>query len=217
MNGTSEKMNSILFYMKRNFIFLFLFIPLISSAQTADEMAKELENLYSRGAGTSISFTLDGDKNSLTFANTSAKFRIDNSTDLIISDGATIWHYGKKKKEVVIDKVDAKESTLSNVGELIKFSTNYSGVLTKKKAGYELALTPSQNISKIMESIGGVSRLTFSFTKSKKGISISKITTRSAKGDIAAGNVKIQSLKKVDEKLFTFSPSKGIKVTDLRD
>jgi outer membrane lipoprotein-sorting protein len=198
-------------------IIVFFLFPITSSAQTADEMAKELENLYSKGAATSISFTLDGDKNVLTFANNSSKFRIDNSKDLIISDGVTIWHYGKSKKEVVVDKVDTKGGSLSNIQELIRFSTNYSSVLVKKKHTYELALTPSQNISKVMENIGGISRLNFVFTRSKKGISISKITARSAKGDIAAGNIKIRSMKKLDNSLFSFDTPKGVKMIDLRD
>src|SRR5436190_18929496 len=98
------------YYISRKIIFLvaLLILPFSAFAQTADEMAKQLEDLYGKGQGTSISFTLDGEKISLTFASSSSKFRIDNPTDLIISDGSTIWHYGKKKKEVVIDKADSK-------------------------------------------------------------------------------------------------------------
>jgi outer membrane lipoprotein-sorting protein len=199
------------------FLFLFLLLPVISFAQTADEMAKELENLYSRGAGTSMSLVIDGAKNTVTFATNSAKFRIDNPTDLFVSDGANIWHYMKTKKEVVIDKAGAKGMS-SNIQDIMKFSTNYSSVLTKKKSGYELALTPSQSMSKILEGFGGISRMTFTFFWTKKnGIAIKKITTRAASGEISAANVKMQPLKKLDEKLFTFTAPKGAKVTDLRD
>ncbi len=213
-------MKFINFYIGHSIIMFFaiIFSPLVASAQTADEMAKELENLYSRGEGTALSFTLDGEKNSLTFANGSAKFRIENPTDLIISDGTTILHYTKSKKEVVIDKAESKGGSLSNVQELIKFSLNYSSVLTKKKNMYELELTPSKNISKILESIGGISLLKFRFTKlSKSGIAINKITARSLKGDIAVGNIKIKSVKKLDRSLFTFAAPAGAKTIDLRD
>ena len=215
-----EKMKFINFYIGNSLILFFAFIlfPLAVSAQTADEMAKELENLYSRGEGTALSFTLDGEKNSLTFASGSAKFRIENPTDLIISDGTTIWHYTKSKKEVVIDKAESKGGSLSNVQELIKFSSNYSSVLTKKKNMYELELTPSKNISKILESIGGISLMKFRFTRSSKsGLAINKITARSFKGDIAVGNIKIKSVKKLDRSLFTFAAPAGAKTIDLRD
>ena len=215
-----EKMKSINFYISHSIIlfFVIIFFPLAASAQTANEMAKELENLYSRGEGTALSFTLDGQKNSLTFAGGSAKFRIENPTDLIISDGTTIWHYTKLKKEVVIDKAESKVSSLSNVQELIKFSSNYSSVLTKKKNMYELELTPSTNISKILESVGGISLLKFRFTRSSKsGVAINKITARSLKGDIAVGNIKIKSIKKLDRSLFTFTAPRGAKTIDLRD
>ena len=219
-NGMKEKMKFINFYIGNSLILIFAFIlfPIAVSAQTADEMAKELENLYSRGEGTALSFTLDGEKNSLTFAGGSAKFRIENPTDLIISDGTTIWHYTKSKKEVVIDKAESKGGSLSNVQELIKFSSNYSSVLTKKKNMYDLELTPSKSISKTLESIGGISLLKFRFTKSSKsGIAINKITARSFKGDIAVGNIKIKSVKKLDRSLFTFAAPAGAKTIDLRD
>jgi outer membrane lipoprotein-sorting protein len=215
-----EKMKFIKFYISHSIILFFvsIFSPLAVSAQTADEMAKELENLYSRGEGTALSFTLDGEKNSLTFASGSSKFRIENPTDLIISDGSTIWHYTKAKKEVVIDKAESKSGSLSNVQELIKFSSNYSGVLNNKRNMYELQLTPSKNIAKILESVGGISLLKFTFTKSsKKGIVINKITARSTKGDIAVGNIKIKSVKKLDGSLFSFTAPVGAKTIDLRD
>lgn len=214
------KMNFIHCYIGRRILFALAvcLFPIAVFAQSADEMAKELENLYSQGEGTAISFTLDGEKISLTFAGSSSQFRIDNPTDLIISDGATIWHYGKKKKEVVIDKADSKGGSLSNVHELIKFSSNYSGVLAKKHNTYNLELTPSKDISKILESVGGISLLKFGFTRSaKSGIVINKITARSAKGDIAVGNIKIKTMKRLDNSLFTFTNPPGVKIIDLRE
>ncbi len=213
-------MKFINFYIGNSLLLFFAFIlfPFTASAQTADEMAKELENLYNRGEGTALSFILDGQKNSLLFAGGSAKFRIENPTDLIISDGTTIWHYTKLKKEVVIDKAESKGGSLSNVQELIKFSSNYSSVLTKKKNMYELELTPSKNISKILESVGGISLLKFRFTRSSKSrIAINKITARSLKGDIAVGKITIKSVKKLNRSLFVFTVPAGAKTIDLRD
>lgn len=208
------------YYIMRSLIlfFAFLIAPFAASAQTADEMAKQLEELYSKGEGTAINFTLDDEKIALTFASGSSKFRVENPTDLIVSDGTTIWHYGKEKKEVVIDKADSKGGSLSNVGELIKFSTNYSAVLTSKKKTHEISLTPSKNVSKILDNIGGISLLKFTFTKSaRSGIQVSKVTARSAKGDIFIGNIKIRTLKKIDPALFTFTAPKGATTIDLRE
>src|SRR5690348_16991609 len=108
-NGMKEKMNSTHFCINRKILcaLVLLILPWRLFAQTADEMAKELETLYRQGAGTTISFVVDGEKNTLSFANGSTKFRLESPDDLIISDGATIWHYGKKKKEVVIDKASS--------------------------------------------------------------------------------------------------------------
>ncbi|MDP4220216.1 MAG: hypothetical protein Q8916_06680 [Bacteroidota bacterium] len=199
-------------------ILVCLLLSSASWAQTADEMAKELEKLYSQGEGTTISFTLDGEKNSLTFASGSGKFRIENPRDLIISDGTTIWHLDKTKKEVVLDKADSKSGSLSNVQELVKFSSNYSGTLTKKHNTFELALTPSKDISKVLESVGGISMLKFSFTRSpKSGIIINKITARAAMGDVAIANIKMQTVKKLKASSFTYSPPKGTKIIDLRE
>ena len=195
-----------------------ILLPLSLAAQTADDMAKELEGLYTKGAGTTISFVLDGDKNSLTFATGSPKFRVESPTDLIVSDGITIWHYGKKKKEVVIDKASSNAASLSNAGEILKFSANYSGVLSHKKNNYELQLTPSKNISKIMESIGGISQITFAFTRSSKsGIQIKKVSAKASTRNISVSNISIKSMKKLEDALFIFTPPKSATVTDLRD
>lgn len=219
-NGSNERMNYMNYYISRSLVlfFAFLIAPFAVSAQTADEMAKQLEDLYSKGEGTAITFSLDGEKIALTFASGSPKFRIDNPTDLIVSDGTTIWHYGKRKKEVVIDNANGKSGSLSNVEELIKFSTNYSAVLTSKKKTHEISLTPSKNVSNILDNIGGISLLKFTFTKSaKSGIQVSKVTARSGKGDISVGNIKIRTLKKIDPSLFTFTVPKGGTTIDLRD
>jgi len=203
----------------RSFLLLlgFIILPTSLFAQNADEMAKEIENLYRSGAGTSISFTLDGEKTSLSFATSTSQFRVDMANDLIVSDGTTIWHYGKAKKEVAIDKIQGKSGSLSNIEEIIKFSTNYSGVLSHKGNTYELQLTPSSSISKLMESVGNISLLTFTFTKSHSGIQMKKISARSSQRNFAIGNIKIKSLTKLDPKLFTFTTPAGAKVIDLRD
>ena len=185
-------------------------------AQTAQEMSKELENLYRKGEGTTISFLLDDAKNSLTFSNTVSNFRIESPDDLIVSDGTTIWHLSKKKKEVVIDKISSKGTSLATAEELLKFSTNYSSVLSHKKNTYELSLAPSANISKLMESIGGISLLTFTFTKGHS-IEVKKISAKTANKNYQVSNIKIKSLAKLDNKLFTFNAPKGVKVIDLRE
>ncbi len=205
--------------MRNAWLLLALFIfPCSLFAQTAEEMAKEIETMYRSGAATAISFTLDGEKTSLTFANGTPKFRVEMATDLIVSDGATIWHYGKKKKEVAIDKIEGKSGSLSNAEEIVKFSTNYSSVLSHKGKNYELELTPSPNISKLMESVGNISLLTFTFTKSGNSkIQIKKISAHSSLRDFAVGNIKIKSITKLDPKLFTFTVPSGAKTIDLRD
>jgi outer membrane lipoprotein-sorting protein len=185
-------------------------------AQTAHEMAKDVEDLYTKGAATVISFSLDGDKNMLTFDGGS-KFRIDNPTDLIISDGTTIWHYTKQKKEVVVDKVNKSGSSLSSAGELIKLSTNYSSVLSRKGKLYELQLTPNASISRLMESLGGLSQLVFSLTKTHSGVDIRKVSAKTSKKNFSITNVKIKSLSKLNSSLFSFGAPKGTNVIDLRD
>jgi len=213
-------MRSIFFYSSRSFFYfiVFLILPVTLSAQTADEMAKELESLYRKGAATTISFVLDGEKNSLTFATGSPKFRLENPNDLIVSDGTTIWHYTKKNKEVVIDKASSNAASLSNAQEMLKFSSNYSGVLSHKKGIYELQLSPSKSIEKIMASTGGISQITFTFTRSSKsGIQIKKVSAKASSRNISLSNISIRSIMKLADRLFVYTPAKGVKTTDLRD
>ncbi len=196
-------------------IMILLSTPL--HAQTAQEMAKELETLYRKGAGTTISFSLDGAKNSLTFSNAVSKFRIESPDDLIVSDGTTIWHYGKRKKEVVIDKISSKGSSLSSAEELLKFSTNYSSILSHRKGVYELQLAPASSISKIMESIGGISLLVFTFTKNHSGIVIKNVSAKTSNKNFSVSNIKIKTLATVNNSSFIYEAPKGVKVIDLRE
>jgi len=215
-----EKMRPIHFCISRSVLLVLPFQILAShlSAQTADQIAKELESIYGKGAGTAISFVLDGEKNSLLFANGSPKFRLESPDDLITSDGTSIWHYTKKKKEVVIDKASSKGSSLSNAEDILKFSSNYSGVLTHKHGIYELQLAPSKSIAKLMENAGGISQITFSFTRSaKSGIQIKRIMARASTRNISISNIAIKTMNKLDKGLFIFHPPAGVKTIDLRD
>ncbi|MEP7235075.1 MAG: hypothetical protein ABI778_07245 [Ignavibacteriota bacterium] len=213
-------MNSILFYLRRSVlsaIGIFL-LPFSIYGQTAEEITKELEQLYSKGVGTTISFSLDGEKNSITFASGTSDFRLESPTDLIISDGKTVWRYVKKKKEVIIDNATSKGNSLASAEEILKFSSNYSSVLSRKKSMYELQLSPSKSIEKLMQAAGGISQINFEFTRStKSGIQIKKITAHAASRSILISGVKISTLKKIPDGLFSYTPGKGVKITDLRD
>ena len=198
---------------------ILLALPTYAIAQTAAGLAKELENFYRKTAGATITFSMGYDRISLTFSNNSTKFRIDNSTDLIVSDGTTIWHFAKKKKEVVVDKINSKGSALANAEEIMKFSTNYSAeILSQKDHTYEIRLTPLESIKSILLNLEGITALTLTLSRNATGtLVIIKAMATSVKAELAASNIKIKALKKLSPQLFLFTPPLGTKVIDLRD
>ena len=202
---------------------IYCILALIASAsfayaQTAESIAKALEAKFAAGDGVSMSFTTTQQgKITITASNKSGKLRIESPTMLIVTDGHTVWNTSKIQKKVTIDALSSG-SALGNPTELYHFSTGYTSTLVSSNVKEStLELTPDKHIADMLKPIGDVQKFLFVVTNPKKNPAIKHASAVIGGQTSDADQVSIKSVKKLDEKQFTFKPSSDMKVIDLRE
>jgi outer membrane lipoprotein-sorting protein len=216
------KIDVFLFIMKRFYLFFAIFLaPALLLGQTAVELTREIEKAYLTGEAVQASFDLAGEKKiTLTASLISSKYKYESSSETITNNGAEVTNYNKKLKQATINesKANSQNSTVATQ-DFFRFSTNYiSSILTSKGSTYQLELTPKESLKKIYQQAGISSLIMEVARNAKKGsIKIKSILTNSKGIKQKAGNVKITSIAKQSDKLFTLSLPKDVKIVDLRD
>src|SRR2546430_14295838 len=115
--------------MKRLLILLFILtavgIHTGFAQETASSLAKKLEDQFLKAPAISAQFDLNNEGRVKVTADVrNNKIRIENSHSLLISNGKTIWNYGKQANRVTIDAI-AANSPLKDPAGLFRFSSNY--------------------------------------------------------------------------------------------
>ena len=186
----------------------------------AQQLAKLLEQQMLAGSAVSMKFKIKGgDQVSVTADMNSKKVRIESNSMTIVSDGQTVWNYQKKNNQVTIDALgNGRGSALSNPRDLFLFATHYTPSLVSSKGNnHVLALVPNQKVQSILQSAGGVNKLTFTLGLAKEKVTIKSATAESKGQNIETGGLTVKSLKSVKASEFTFATPKGAKVIDLRE
>ncbi len=188
------------------------------SAQTAQEIIKNVQSKYDKISDAKASFTQSikgsgkGSSGSGTvYIKKEDYYRIEIGGQTIITDGKTSWSYNPKKKQVVIDNYKDDGNTFSPNKFLFKYPENfYSDLESEENVGgvdcYVIKLTPrtAGNIKAAKIWIDKTENLIKKITINSKG-STSTYTLKNI--DLNAG---LSSSK------FTFSPPSGVEVIDLR-
>jgi outer membrane lipoprotein-sorting protein len=189
-----------------------------ATAYSAQDLAKMLEQQMLAGSAVSMKFKIKGgDQVTVTADINSKKVRIESNSMTIVSDGATVWNYQKKNNQVTIDAI-GKSSALQNPRDIFLFASNYAASLVSSKGNsYVLALTPNQKVQSILQSAGGVSKLTFTLGIAKDKLTIRSASAESKGQNFETGGLTVKSLKSVKASEFAFAAPKGAKVIDLRE
>lgn len=190
-------------------------------AQTASELTSEIEKTYLSGEAVKATFDLAGEKKiTLVASLVSTKYLYETSGEKVVNDGSTVSNFNKKLKQVTINEVKTnKQSGSIGTQDFFRFSSNYtSSLLSSKKNSYSLELTPKESLRKLYEQ-AGVTSLVVDLTRDtkKKTVTIKSILANTKGIKQKAGNVKITSIAKTPQDLFTFSMPKNVKIVDLRD
>jgi outer membrane lipoprotein carrier protein len=134
------------------------------------------------------------------------RFEFDNM--LIISDGETSWNYNKKQDKVIITNYENEGNKILSIRQIIFEYPEDCELSTFESEGKKgLELIPKDD--------------TFSFTSVKLLIDSEYLITKVLIDDPATGKIQIdlsdyQLNKNLPESYFSFTPSEGSQVLDLR-
>ena len=134
------------------------------------------------------------------------RFEFDNM--LIISDGETSWNYNKKQEKVIITNYENEGNKILSIRQIIFEYPEDCELSTFEAEGKKcLELIPKDD--------------TFSFTSVKLLIDSEYLITKVLIDDPATGKIQIdlsdyQLNKNLPESYFSFTPSEGSQVLDLR-
>jgi outer membrane lipoprotein carrier protein len=134
------------------------------------------------------------------------RFEFDNV--LIISDGETSWNYNKKQDKVIITDYENEGNKILSIRQIIFEYPEDCELNTYEFEGKKvLELIPKDN--------------TFSFSSVKLIIDSENLITKVLVDDPATGKIQIdlsdyQLNKNLPESYFSFTPSEGSQVLDLR-
>ena len=134
------------------------------------------------------------------------RFEFDNM--LIISDGETSWNYNKKQDKVIITNYENEGNKILSIRQIIFEYPEDCELSTFEAEGkMGLELIPKDD--------------TFSFTSVKLLIDSEYLITKVLIDDPATGKIQIdlsnyQLNKNLPESYFSFTPSEGSQVLDLR-
>jgi outer membrane lipoprotein carrier protein len=200
--------------MTRHFIFIFL---LMAVSSFAGEKENELLNKLQKKFETIIDLTVDVAQKSHGKEILSGKlsykkenqFYLDLKSNLIVSDGSTIWNYNKESKKVIINDVDETDPSFFSFNRIINDYPTKCDLSSEQNGDFDvLIFVPKQN-----------SNLGFDEAKVwiDKDNLISKVELRgsgSEKTELDFSNYKLN--QNLAESKFKFNPPEGSSIIDLR-
>lgn len=198
-------------------ILIILFIPLLISAQSAEEIVKNIQNKFDTIEDLKADFiqkinSSASDKpvslQGKFFYKKGNKFRIEVRNRFITSDGSTVWNYDNSTDKVVISNLDDEASSFSL--EKIVYEYPSKCEVQKSESGsdnYSLILNPKNSDLFFKSAI---------ITTDKSYIITNVVITdfNGTEFIFILNSVKINS--NLSSKLFIFSASEGTQVIDLR-
>jgi len=186
---------------------------------TAQEIIQNVQNVYSSITDAKASFTQTIKFSSAKAQSSSGtlylkkenKYRIETSSQTIVTDGTTSWSYSPNKKQVVIDNYKETGNTFSPNKYLFQYPENFYSDLegTEKLGGsdvYVLKLKPRES--------GSVKSA--QLWVDKDDWLIKKITIV---GDESTTTFNVKNIRLdigISDSKFTFTPPEGVEVIDMR-
>ena len=200
------------------YIFLSLFFFSITlSAQSADEIIKNVQHKFDTIENLSANFTqsvlYSESSNSIKFSGKfffmkPNSFRIELPDREIISDGSSVWNYDKKQNKIVISEAVTDEVSFSLTDIIYSYPNKCDLSLIKSDdSGFTIKAVPNKVELAFNEAIFKINK-NYILTK----IIISDYNEMKYSFELLS--VKLNG--NLDKNLFLFNPSKKVEVIDLR-
>jgi outer membrane lipoprotein carrier protein len=198
-------------------LFLILFVDL-TSAQSGKETLKKIQTKFKSINNFSADFSQTisdpegkqgGKLSGKFYYKRKNKFIVETKSQNIISDGTTVWNYNSRQKRVVISSLSDESTSFS----LERYIFDYPALCNIKSAGIDGKEEVIELVSKDNNNIE------FNSVKIWKTSDdmISKmeiIDLSGAKYIFKLSNIKTD--QDMPDSKFTYTPSKGIKIIDIR-
>jgi len=200
-------------------IFLLL-IGTTAFAQSATELAAELQAQLQKGAAVRLKFTVPGDGAYSILVDTHGRrVRLVSRSATIVTDGATVWNYNQAQKRLTMDAIsNSPNSAMKSPDELVRFADSYTAEeLASRGSTHVIKFVPNAKVKQMLASLGSVESITLTLLKGKHGLSIKHAEIATANANTRVTGVSVQSVSKVGAKDFIFDPPKGAEVIDLRE
>jgi len=204
-------------------VFAFFVANKITFAQgdniTAQDIIQNVQNTYKDIDDAKASFSqtvkYNGSKSQTSsgtlYIKKENKYRIETSSQILVTDGTTSWSYSPGKKQVVIDNYKETGNTFSPNKYLFQYPENFYSDLsgTETMGGkdvYVLKLKPRE---------GGIVK-SASLWVGKDDWLIKKIYIQTEESTTTFNVKNIQINPGLSNSKFTFTPPEGVEVIDMR-
>ncbi|MGB2697142.1 MAG: outer membrane lipoprotein carrier protein LolA [Candidatus Zixiibacteriota bacterium] len=211
--------------MKRHLLVLTIFLLLVSKAfpLTSDELSAKIEKRYKSFKYISISFiqttkseifSTEKKTRGKMYLKNPDKFRIDNPSQSIVTDGKLLWLFSEKNKQVTIHKLKQSKKIFKPHDYIYNFRDNYKPQLgederVEKRSCFKLILTPKK------EELF-VTKMTLWIDK--KNLLVRKLEYQDMNDNwvsLVFNRIKINS--DLEDSQFVFTPPEGTEVVDLTE
>ncbi len=200
--------------MIKHFIFIFLLISVSSFAGGKEnEMVNKLQKKFETINDLTVDVVQKSHGKEILSSKLSYKkenqFYLDLKSNLIISDGSTIWNYNKGGKKVIINDVDETDPSFFSFNRIVYDYPKKCDLSSEKDGDFDvLIFVPKQN-----------SNLGFDEAKVSIGKDdlISKVEltgSSSEKTEVDFSNYKLN--QNLADSKFKFNPPEGSSIIDLR-
>ncbi len=211
--------------MKRLILIAPILLLLVSQAfsLTSDELSSKIEKRYKSYKDISMDFTqttkseifsTEKKTRGKMYLKNPDKFRIDNPSQNIVTDGKLLWFFSEKNNQVTIHKLNESKNIFKPHDYIYNFRDNYKPQLEKdekvdKRSCFKLILTPIKEDLFITRMILWIDKKDFLVRKLEyqdmNDNQVSLVFTR----------IKINS--DLEDSQFVFTPPKGADVVDLTE
>jgi len=193
-------------------VFILTFINSGIAQENANEVLKNIQDKFNSITDLSAQLTQSvNDKVNLkgkVFYKKENRLRFEFDNMLIVSDGETSWNYNKKQDKVIITDYDTEGNKILSIRQIIfEYPEDCELTTFESEDKKALELIPKDD--------------TFSFNSVKLFIDSEYLITKVLVDDPATGKIQIdlsnyQLNKNLPESYFSFTPSEGSQVLDLR-
>ena len=211
--------------MKRHLLVLAILLLLVSQAfpLTSDELSSKIEKRYKSFKDISMNFTqitkseifsTEKKIRGKMYLKNPDKFRIDNTSQSIVTDGKLLWLFSEKNKQVTIHKLKQSKKIFKPHDYIYNFRDNYKPQLgederVEKRSCFKLILTPKK------EELF-VTKMTLWIDK--KNLLVRKLEYQDMNDNwvsLVFNRIKINS--DLEDSQFVFTPPEGTEVVDLTE